>query len=57
MDSKTLYYTILVALGVALVAGSALFVQGNAAVREDAWYLPVLFIMVWVTRNNMKKLP
>lgn len=57
MDSKTLYYTIFAALGVAVLSGAALFVTGDAAVREDAWYLPVLFIMMWVTRNNMKKLP
>lgn len=51
--SRALYVTIIAALAVALVAGGALFYSGDEAVRADAWYLPVIFIMIWVTVRHM----
>jgi hypothetical protein len=49
MDAKTLYSAVFVALSVAILAGGLLIASGDSAIREDAWYLPVMFILAWVT--------
>ena len=53
--SDTLLYQIVVAgLTVALAACGVLFLRKEDGVLKDPWYVPVIFIMIWVSLQHLQ---